>query len=426
MRPLKFGMLMFPIHNPAHDPTLQLAQDIQLAEHADQLGFDEFWFGEHHSGGWQIIADPLLMVARASATTTRIKLGSGVSTLAYHHPKLLLDSVIQLDHLTRGRFMFGVGAGALALDSLMMGLDPMKARGAMEESLEAMMLLLQGDGPVTYTPEHADWRLVDAYLQLQPYSDELDIRVAVFNSASGPRLAGRWGLGMVSFGAAAAVGLGKENRMALALEKAQYKADEYGRTLDRRRWSAMSPMHIAPTEAQARQEVRFGISQYIDYIRQILPMNVPVDSDVDNIIDTLHLAGHGVIGTPEMAVRHIERIQELSGGIGTFLIEHADWANVEHSRASMELFAREVAPHFSGRARARQEAYSRELQHDQLTRRTMAKAQAAADLGHSREVKARRQAAAHAAQKVAAATPEPERVMPQMEDDWPQTLAGLA
>ena len=374
MTRLKFGVLMFPIHNPAHDPAVQLSQDIALAEHADALGFDEFWFGEHHSGGWQIIADPLLMVARAAGTTRRIRLGSGVSTLAYHHPKLLLDSVIQLDHLTRGRFMFGVGAGALALDSSMMGLDPMHARESMEDSLEAMMLLLEGQGPVTYTPRHAGWRLQDAWLHLHPYSEELDIRVAVFNSASGPRLAGRWGLGMISFGASAAVGLGRDNRMALALDKAQYKADEYGRTLDRRRWSAMSPMHLAPTEEQARTEVRFGLARYIDYVRQILPMNVPVDSDVDHLIDALHLAGHAVVGTPEMAVDHIRRMQELSGGFGTFLIEHADWANHAHTRASLELFAREVTPHFTGSARARLDAYGRELEHDQLTRRTMAKA----------------------------------------------------
>lgn len=391
MNRLKFGMLMFPIHRPSHNPTLQLERDIALAEHADVLGFDEFWFGEHHSGGWQIIADPLLMVARAAATTKRIRLGSGVSTLAYHHPKILLESAIQLDHMTRGRFMFGVGAGALALDSLMMGLDPMKARGAMAESLEAMMLLLANEGPVSYEPAQADWKLVDAYLQLQPYSEELDIRVAVFNSASGPRLAGRWGLGMISFGAAAAVGLGKENRMTLAAEKAQYMANQYGRTIDRSRWSAMSPIHIAPTEAQAREEVRYGLQPYIDYIRQILPMNVPVDSDVDNIIDTLHIAGHGVIGTPEMAIEHIERVQKLSGGVGTFLLEHADWTSHAHTCASMELFANEVMPHFTGSARAREAAYARELEHDQLTRRTMAKAQAAADLHHSMEVRERRQ-----------------------------------
>jgi len=140
----------------------------------------------------------------------------------------------------------------------MLGQDPMAARAAMEESMKAMMLLLRGDGPVTYTPQHASWRLVDAYLQLQPFSEALDIRVAVFNSASGPRLAGRWGLGVVSFGASAAVELGRENRMALAVEKAQYKAEEHGQVPDRSRWSAMSPIHIAATEAQAREEPSAG------------------------------------------------------------------------------------------------------------------------------------------------------------------------
>ena len=63
---------------------------------------------------------------------------------------------------------------------------------------------------------------------------------------------------MISFGAAAAVGLGKENRMALAAQKAQYMAQQYGRTVDKSRWSAMSPIHIAPTEKQAETKFASG------------------------------------------------------------------------------------------------------------------------------------------------------------------------
>lgn len=392
MRRLKFGMLMFPIHQPSHDPTLQLEEDLDLAVHADRLGFDEFWFGEHHSGGWQIICDPLQMVVAAAQRTRRIRLGSGVSTLAYHHPKMLLESAIQADHLTRGRLMLGVGAGALVLDNTMLGLDPMDARGAMAEGVEAMMRLLAGDGPVTMVPTHARWELRDAWLHLAPYSDPLDIRVAVFNSPSGPRLAGRYGLGMISFGPAASVGLGRQNRLQLALERARYMADQHGQTLDRSRWSAMAPMHLAPTEAQAREEVRFGIAPYFDYLRQILPMNLPTDSDPDHLIDAMHVAGHGVVGTPQMAIEHIQRVQELSGGLGTFLIEHAGWADHDATLRSLRLFAREVAPAFTGSTRRRLEAHARELDpaHDQLTRRTMARAQAQAELAHNREVKAGR------------------------------------
>nr|WP_284291313.1 LLM class flavin-dependent oxidoreductase [Angustibacter aerolatus] len=136
------------------------------------MGFDEFWFGEHHSGGWQIIADPLLMVARAAATTRRIAWAPGSRRSPTTTRRCCSTASSRLDHLTRGRLMFGVGAGALALDNSMMGLDPMHARQAMEESLEAMTLLLADAGPVTYTPEHASWRLHEAYLHLAPFSEQ--------------------------------------------------------------------------------------------------------------------------------------------------------------------------------------------------------------------------------------------------------------
>ncbi|MEV4514455.1 LLM class flavin-dependent oxidoreductase [Dactylosporangium sp. NPDC049525] len=379
-----FGVLMFPIHRPTHNPTLQLEGDLELAVLCDRLGFDEFWFGEHHSGGWQIIGAPELMIAAAAQRTGRIRLGTGVSTLSYHHPLTPLDRIIQLDHLTRGRLIFGVGAGALALDATMIGHDPMQARRMMEESLEAMTALLRFDGPVSRT---TDWfELRDGYLHLAPHQERLDIRVAVFRSPSGPRLAGRFGAGMLSFGASAAIGLGSENPMTTAWEIASERAAAFGQVVDRRRWSVMSPMHLAETEEQARREVRWGLPAYIGYIRQILPMNVPVDlDDTDAVVDVLHTVGHAVVGTPEMAIEHIERLQRISGGFGTFVIEHADLADPEATRRSYELFARRVMPHFTGALRPRLAAHERELAHDGLTRRTMAAAQAKAGVEHSRE-----------------------------------------
>lgn len=379
---LKFGMMMFPIHDPRFNATMQLGQDIDLAVHADRIGMDEFWFGEHHSGGWQVIADPMLMCAQAAALTSRIRLGSGVATLAYHHPKTLLESAIQLSHQTRGRFMFGVGAGALALDSMMMGLDPRAARTDAEASLECMNALLRADGPVTMSSPSGSWRTQDAWLHLMPFggSKSFDMRAAVFNSPSGAVLAGRFGLGVISFGAAAAVGLGQVNRLQMAAERVQMVAEHHGNTFDRSRWSIMSPVHIAETEEKAREQVRHRISGYFDYLRQILPFNVPVGSDPDDLIDTMHLVGHGVVGTPEMAENHIRRIQEMSGGFGTFLIEHTNWANHRDTTDSMSLFMEQVSPRFTGDSDSRIAAHARENQGDQMTRRTMASSQTASEL----------------------------------------------
>lgn len=389
-RRLKFGVLTFPIHRPWHDPTLQLETDLDLAEWCDRLGYDEFWFGEHHSGGWQIISSPELMIAAAAQRTRRIRLGTGVTTLAYHHPLTVLDRIVQLDHLTRGRLIFGVGSGALALDSEMLGADPMDARRKMEESLEAITALLRFDGPVNV---ETDWFTIrDGHLQLRPYSEELDIRVASFRSPSGPRAAGRFGAGLLSFGAAAALGAGDENPMTTAWEIAERRAREYGQSLDRRRWSAVSPVHVAPTEEQARHEVAWGLPHYIKYLRQILPLNVPVDTgDVDAVVDVLRTVGHAVIGTPAQAIAHIEEIQRISGGIGTFVIEHGELADPEASRRSYDLFAREVIPHFTGQLEPRLAAYQRELRHDGRTRRTMAAAQAMAGIQDRLDQRAARQ-----------------------------------
>ncbi|MDG6106484.1 LLM class flavin-dependent oxidoreductase [Dactylosporangium aurantiacum] len=248
-----FGVLMFPIHRPTHNPTLQLEGDLDLAVLCDRLGFDEFWFGEHHSGGWQIIGAPELMIAAAAQRTSRIRLGTGVSTLSYHHPLTLLDRIIQLDHLTRGRLVFGVGAGALALDATMIGHDPMQARRMMEESLEVITELLRFDGPVT---RRTDWfELRDAYLHLAPYQERLDVRVAVFRSPSGPRLAGRFGAGMLSFGASAALGLGSKHPLTTAWQMAAAQA-KAGVEHSRERAALRIPQQRPPAHDTAPPERR--------------------------------------------------------------------------------------------------------------------------------------------------------------------------
>ncbi len=103
MARMKFGTFLAPHHPLGEHPTLQLQRDLELAQHLDQLGFDEFWCGEHHSSGWEMIASPELFLAAAGERTHRIMLGTGVISLPYHHPFNVAQRIVQLDHLTRGR-----------------------------------------------------------------------------------------------------------------------------------------------------------------------------------------------------------------------------------------------------------------------------------------------------------------------------------
>src|SRR5437764_5148250 len=166
--PLKFGLFMAPFHPVGQNPTLALERDLDLIVHLDRLGFDEAWIGEHPSAGYEIIASPEVFIATAAERTRNIRLGTGVSSLPYHHPLMLADRMVLLDHLTRGRVMMGVGPGSLPSDAFMMGIEPMRQREMMEESLEAILALLAGDELVNRT---TDWfTLNDARLQLRPYT----------------------------------------------------------------------------------------------------------------------------------------------------------------------------------------------------------------------------------------------------------------
>src|SRR5437660_1562450 len=138
---MRFGIFLAPFHKPDENPTLALERDLELVQWLDTLGYDEAWIGEHHSGGTEIIASPEVFIAAAAARTRTIRLGTGVSSLPYHHPLMLTDRMVLLDHLTRGRVMLGVGPGSLPSDAWMMGIEPVRQRDLLEEALEAIPAL---------------------------------------------------------------------------------------------------------------------------------------------------------------------------------------------------------------------------------------------------------------------------------------------
>ena len=154
---------------------LQLRNDLKFAAHLDELGFDEFWVGEHHSTGWEVIASPELFLAAAGERTHHIKLGTGVISLPYHHPFNVAQRLVQLDHMTRGRLIFGSGPGALPSDAYMLGIDPMTQRDRQDEAIGVIKRLFAGE---RFTHE-SDWfTLKDAALQLLPYQEDMPFAVA--------------------------------------------------------------------------------------------------------------------------------------------------------------------------------------------------------------------------------------------------------
>src|SRR5260221_4404892 len=196
---LRFGVFLAPFHKPGINPTLALQNDLDLVAWLDRLGYDEAWFGEHHSAGTEISASPEIMIAVAAERTRHIKLGTGVVSLSYHNPLWVAERIVLLDHLTRGRAMFGAGPGSLPTDGIMIRVPQSETRELLEQSLDVIMRLLAADEPVTIQTHPFDLR--DARLHLRPYSNPLfDVAVAAGAAPPGGEVAGRDWLRPLSVG----------------------------------------------------------------------------------------------------------------------------------------------------------------------------------------------------------------------------------
>ena len=342
---MRFGIFLAPFHKPGINPTLALEQDLELVQWLDRCDYDEVWFGEHHSAGSEISASPEIMIATSAPRTRNIKLGTGVTSVSYHNPLWVAERMVQLDHLTRGRVMMGLGPGSLPTDAAMVGLSQKDTRGLLADGLDIITRLLRSDEPVNF--ENDRWTLKDARLHLRPYSN-FDLATAAVASPTGPKLAGKYGTGLISIGATTAAGF---DALALHWDVIEEEAKHYNQQVDRAKWRLVGLCHIAETAEQARRDVEYGIEHWFNYFQEIAAfpqMSMP-GQNAKEMIDFINDSGFGAIGTPEMCRAQIDRLwTQSNGGFGAYLMLGHNWANFEATKRSYELIAREVFPHFQG------------------------------------------------------------------------------
>ncbi len=336
---MRFGNFMAPVHPLGTNPTIAIERDLELVEFMDKLGYDEAWMGEHHAGGLEIIASPEVFLAAAAERTKNIKLGTGVCTVTYQHPLIVADRMNQLDHMTRGRTMFGMGPGALVADAYMQGIEAEELRERFPQAVDAISRLMKGEVVNMKT----DWfECREARLHLGPYSDpHMELTVTNNVSPSGAKVAGRFGTSMLTLGATTHAGF---NALAANWAIAEESAAEHGQVIDRSGWRLVGPMHIAETREQALEEVKYGIDDWIFNYSEIA--NIPIIEKGKPPVQALVENGMAVIGTPQDALDRMEQLIEKSGGFGAFLFMDHNWANWENKKKSYELFARHVIPHF--------------------------------------------------------------------------------
>ena len=346
MSRLRFGAFLAPHHPIGEHPMLQFQRDIGLVEQLDKLGYDEFWCGEHHSSGWEMIASPEMFLAAAAQKTHRIKLATGVVSLPYHHPFHVAQRMVQLDYMSGGRAIFGSGPGALASDAHTLGVDPMLLRDRQDEAIGVIRRLFAGER-VTYK---SDWfQMNDAALQLLPLQEEMPFAVASQISPSGMTLAGKHGIGIISIGSLSDEGL---NALPTQWSFAEAAALKHGRTVDRANWRVLLSWHIAETRDKAREQARDGLLRHHnEYITDTLQRpGARHFKDGDKAVDAMAFSkgAAATIGTPDDLIERIKSVIDISGGFGTVVGFVHDWANPENTARSWDMVARYVIPEING------------------------------------------------------------------------------
>lgn len=347
MSRLKFGAFLAPHHPIGEHPMLQMQRDLDLVEHLDRLGFNEFWCGEHHSTGWEVIASPEMFLAAAGQRSHRIKLGTGVVSLPYHHPFNVAQRMVQLDHMTGGRAIFGSGPGALPSDAYTLGIDPMVQRDRQDEAIGVIRKLLAGEDRFDH---ESDWfTLRDAKLQLLPLQEELPFAVASMISPSGMTLAGKYETGVLSIGSMSTAGL---QALPTQWSFAEESAVKHGNTVDRSNWRIVMSWHIAETREKAREQAGEGLLRWHNEYTVGTLMRPGAEAYENPAAALDDLAGTeqsaSVVGTPDDLIEAIRKMIELTGGFGTAIGFVHDWANPKDTLNSWDLVARYVVPEVNG------------------------------------------------------------------------------
>jgi limonene 1,2-monooxygenase len=289
-----------------------------------------------------------MFLAAAGQVTQRIMLGTGVVSLPYHHPFNVAQRIVQLDHLTRGRAMFGSGPGALPSDAHTLAIDPMLLRDRQDEALSVITRLLRGEERFSY---ECDWfTMRDARLQILPLQEDLPMVTASSLSPSGMQLAGKYGMGVLSVASTSSEGL---QALPTQWSFAEEAAEKHGQTVDRRNWRVLMSWHLAEDKEQAQREALHGLQRWHNEY-QVDVLGRPGAKRVDDPWELLYQTagrdetGSAVIGTPDELVAAIRKLQDVTGGFGVVLGFAHDWANREDTLRSWELFAHYVVPEVNG------------------------------------------------------------------------------
>jgi alkanesulfonate monooxygenase SsuD/methylene tetrahydromethanopterin reductase-like flavin-dependent oxidoreductase (luciferase family) len=347
---------MMPSHPPERSLRAGFEWDLDHLALCDRLGFHEAWIGEHFTSPWEPNPAPDLLIAQALLRTSSMKLAPGAHLLPYHHPAELACRVAYLDHIARGRFMFGVGSSGLPSDWRLFDVDGMSGdnRKMTREALDIILRLWDATEPFEYRGEYWNVNRPDAMFEslrfhLKPYQKpHPPIGVAGLSPNSDTLLlAGERGFMPMSLNISPSY---LKSHWA-SVEKGAAKA---GRTASRSGWRVVREVFVAETDAEARRHALGGMlaRAYREYLLPLFgafgfTQLFKHDPDLaDSEVTPEYLADHSwLVGSPATVAQKLGDMYDACGGFGALLIltfDHSE--NNEAWTASQQLFMEEVMP----------------------------------------------------------------------------------
>ena len=355
---MKLGYFTMPLHPAGAELSDTLDHDLEQIVYLDKIGFSEAWIGEHFTAGWENIPAPDIFIANALAHTKNIVLGTGVSCLSQHNPFMLAHRIAVLDHIAKGRFYWGVGAGSFIGDFKAFEIDPStgEQRDLMNESLEFILTLWNNPKPGRYKNKKWSFTVpeplsdVSLGVHSKPYQKpHPPIAVAGITEKSGSlKTAGKKGWIPMS------INFVPRNSLTGHWQSFEEGANESGIDADRSKWRIARDIYVAETTEQAIQDVKDGTlaRDFTDYFFKLVPKirgNLDIfkidksmaDSDVttDYMIENLW-----IVGGPEDVAKQIKELYDYVGGFGVLLVMGHEWKPLDKWQKSMKLLVEEVLP----------------------------------------------------------------------------------
>jgi 3,6-diketocamphane 1,6-monooxygenase len=350
----QLAIFQTPYVSPAKLPRDTFDWLVRQAILADQLGFSEYWVGEHATVPWEVVPSPELVLAAAVRETSRIKLAPGAHLLPYHNPATLAVQVSWMTHLTQGRYILGIGAGAFPADAYLRGHEDLSQNHKMlVEAIEIMQRVWKAE-PFRYTgkywnagyPEPQPGALPNR--DIRPYGGTVRMGLAglTMNSSS-LKFAGTHGhLPLSIFGDALQV--------ANHWNTFKTAADLAGQPALRSDHHLLLDIFVGETDEQAKRDAINGPmgeawSTYVlSAFKRLAPTtfkDLAADASMRESLDYV-AERHWFVGSPDTVVKKICALADAAGGPwGTSMVVGYDFShNPGPWQRSLELLSKEVGP----------------------------------------------------------------------------------